>query len=281
LHDAASPYLDLVAIHGILDHDPKKAWTRTIPPSRTVKEERVVSWLSDDGMLSLQISNLRIWSFGYNVDPLKGGLKSHIETTTSYLKKLLHEKILDVSNRPIIFLAHGYGGLLAFKAVMEPGICDRTIGIVCLGTAFRGVEMENGITETLPIPGRSAAVISAALEDDLPELLSDFRSARGTYRLPIRLFYETEPVRAGSSQSHLVPREAAVLNDPNAITFELDDVNHLTMNKFTGPDDHNYELMCDVLKGLIDNAYPVMLQQAIINGNVTYAKNIIEGQFLN
>lgn len=244
-----------------------------------MKEERIVSWLGDDGMLSSQISNLRIWSFGYNVAPLKAGLKSHIETTTFNLKRLLHEKILDVSNRPIIFLCHGYGGLLAFKAVLEPGICDRTIGVVCLGTAFRGVEIENGITDTLPIPGRGAGTIAAALEDDLPELLADFRSARGTERLPIRLFYETEPVRAGSSQSHLVPREAAVLNDSNAITFELDDVNHLTMNKFKGPDDHNYELMCDVLKGVIDHAYPVMLQQAIINNNVAYAKRIIEGQF--
>jgi pimeloyl-ACP methyl ester carboxylesterase len=241
-----------------------------------------VNWLVDDNLLPSQISHLRVWSFEYSNVPFsvrEGGLKTHLDTTAVALRRLMHQKILDDSTQPILFVAHGYGGLLALKAVLEYGLCRRTIGIVCLGTAFRPVEIENSIADTLPIPGHASTVNSTAISEEfnaLPELLSDFRAARGTYLVPIRCFYETEPTRGRYVSKFVVPKQAAVLDDINAVSFALDDVDHLNMNKFSGPGDHNYELMCDVLKGLIDIGYPTMLTQAILHGDVAYAKAIID-----
>jgi ankyrin repeat protein len=73
----------------------------------------------------------------------------------------------------------------------------------------------------------------------------------------------------------IVPKEAAVLNDPNAMSFALDDVNHANMNKFLGPDDHNYELTRDVIFGLVEHAYPFLLTQAILNGDAEYCQKIV------
>jgi pimeloyl-ACP methyl ester carboxylesterase len=280
LRDTDTPYLDIIAIHGILEADPTKTWST--PLTQTPSSTGAVNWLVDDNMLPSQITNLRIWSFQYSTTPLsvrEGGLKAHMDSTAIALRRLMHQKILDNSTQSILFIAQGYGGLLALKAVLEHGLGARTIGIVCLGTAFRPVEIENSIADTLPIPGHSSAANSIALSEEfnaLPELLSDFRAARGTFLIPIRCFYETEPVRGRSSSRFIVPKQAAVLDDINAISFALDDVDHFTMSKYSGPEDHNYELMCDVLKGLVDNAYPAMLTQATINGDVAYARSIVE-----
>ena len=72
-----------------------------------------------------------------------------------------------------------------------------------------------------------------------------------------------------------MPKEAAVLNDANAMSFALDDVNHANMNKFLGPDDHNYELARDVVFGLVEHAYPFLLTQAILNGDAEYCEKIV------
>jgi pimeloyl-ACP methyl ester carboxylesterase len=242
----------------------------------------MVNWLSDERMLPAQISHLRVWSFRYDTLPVPardGGLKAHMNTTGVDLRRLLHQHILDESSQPLLFVAHGYGGLLALKAMLEYGICARTIGLVCLGTAFRPVDIDNAIADTLPIPGRGSTANLAALAEEvnaLPELLSDFRAARGTGQVPIRCFYETEPVRERRGARFIVPKQAAVLDDDNAISFALDDVDHFNMHRYAGPDDHNYELICDVLKGLVDNAYPTMLTQATINGDETYSRRIIQ-----
>jgi hypothetical protein len=72
-----------------------------------------------------------------------------------------------------------------------------------------------------------------------------------------------------------VPKEAAVLNDSNAMSFALDNVNHANMTKFFGPDDHNYELARDVILGLVEHAYPFLLTQGILNRDAAYCEKIV------
>src|SRR5580692_1752881 len=59
------------------------------------------------------------------------------------------------------------------------------------------------------------------------------------------------------------------------MSFALNDVNHVNMNKFLGPDDHNYELTRDVVFGLVEHAYPSLLTQAILNGDDEYCEKIV------
>jgi alpha-beta hydrolase superfamily lysophospholipase len=160
-----------------------------------------VNWLADDGMLPSQVAHLRVWSFLYNTEPVAardGGLQQHLARSAAELRTVLQDRILAPSTRPLLFVAHGYGGLIALKSLIDPYLCKRCVGVICLGTPFRPVDVDNAIMETLPIAGRSSLTTLAALTDEfdtLPILLADFRDAPGTATVPIRCFYETEPLR--------------------------------------------------------------------------------------
>jgi Ankyrin repeats (3 copies) len=163
---------------------------------------------------------------------------------------------------------------VVLKTLVDDVVCVRTIGLVCLGTPFRPVNVPNSIADALPVSARSSSMSHSTLTDEfdaLPELLAEFRNAPRTKDVPIRCFYETDPVHGRI----IVPKQAAVLDDPNAMSFALDDVDHYTINKFQSPLDHNYELVCDVLLGVVDNAYAAILTQAILNHDSTLTKAII------
>ncbi|KAF2664710.1 hypothetical protein BT63DRAFT_418056 [Microthyrium microscopicum] len=269
----AKPYLDLIAVHGILDHNPDNAWSAlgTANP-RNAAGAKTTNWLADADMLPSQVRNLRVSAFRYDTTPAReknGGLRLHLERCAEALRERIKEHTPD---KPLLFVAHGYGGLIVLKALLNAPLCERTIGVVCLGTAFRPVDAEihNAIKDTLPVSnqdGYASGTNLASLFDEfeaLPDLLVDFQSAKGALDRPIRCFYETEPVE---DRGIIVPKQAAVLDWTNAVSFALEKVNHNTMNKFDGPHDHNYELISDVIQGLVDLAYPQMLVQAIQNSD--------------
>jgi hypothetical protein len=65
-----------------------------------------------------------------------------------------------------------------------------------------------------------------------------------------------------------------VLGDPNSMAFALE-ATYESINKYTGPSDHNYELVSDVLQGLVEMAFPQRLAQAIAQGDEQYSSAII------
>ena len=205
LHDAAPspPYLELVAIHGAFDPDPSHTWTYASPGGapQTAGAASGVNWLADDAMLPSQVSHLRSWAFSYDQSPVSardGGLEQHHARTAAGLRTVLEDRILADSTRPVLFVGHGYGGLVALKSLIDPLLRGRCAGVICLGTPFRPVDMDNGIMDTLPIAGRGSVQTLAGLADEfdtLPALLADFRDAPGTSAVPIRCFFETEPLR--------------------------------------------------------------------------------------
>jgi ankyrin repeat protein len=65
-----------------------------------------------------------------------------------------------------------------------------------------------------------------------------------------------------------------VLGDPNSMAFALD-ATHERINKYTGPRDHNYELIVDIFQGLVDLAFPQRLAQAIVIGDEQQVTGII------
>jgi hypothetical protein len=182
--------------------------------------------------------------------------------------------------RPLMLIAHGYGGLVALKTlILNQAVKERCIGVLCLGTPFRPVDVDNNIISTLPIMPNESSSPEDLLDEleVLPELLAEWRALPGNNSVPIRCFYETDKSRDRNGIVRFtVPKQSAVLDDLNVMSFALDDVDHQTMNKFSGSDDPNYELMVDVLQGLVSNAYPAMLIQAIRNRNLEYAKQIVE-----
>jgi hypothetical protein len=213
LHDASPspPYVELVAIHGTFDTDPSRTWTHSslgeaaLSQGAEAAAAAGVNWLADDFMLPSQVSHMRILSFMYDRSPVSardGGLQQHLASTAAGLRRVLQEHTITQSTRPLLFVGHGYGGLVALKSLIDPLLRNRCIGVVCLGTPFRPVDMDSAIAKTLPIAGvtesaDAAQPLAVLIEefDALPMLLADFRDAPGTAAVPIRCFYETEPLQ--------------------------------------------------------------------------------------
>ncbi|KAH6653380.1 hypothetical protein BKA67DRAFT_503658, partial [Truncatella angustata] len=135
----------IVAIHGIGAH-PDDTWTWKRPDERT-------NWLADPNMLPKAVPNARIMRFGYEStwfgteenEPKRTNVSDVAETLLTELH--FHRGVsLGDATRPIIFIAHSYGGLVLLQALRRSFDNPKkwsspfryTAGLVFFGTPFRG-----------------------------------------------------------------------------------------------------------------------------------------------
>lgn len=130
--------VDLVAVHG-LGALPSKTW---------VERNSKVNWIESEGMLPSELPKARIMTFGYDSlwagsNPIKTDVRDIAE---SFLKALIAERE-DCPDRPLIFIAHCFGGLVVQRLLLRANqradtrhICDVTAGVIFLGTPHRGTE---------------------------------------------------------------------------------------------------------------------------------------------
>lgn len=256
----AQAYIDIVAVHGILDPDPTKAWIAEDSPYQ-------VSWLTNQAMLPKFLPNIRVLQFTYAIPTPRDNLKGHLTKTSQSLAKLLIQSLSTIPNRPIIFVAHGYGGLIVLKTLSKSEISKRTVGVACFAVPFR-IEQKCRALPGSPTPLSAINGRPPTIAETLSSLLQEFRSQPESKRILVRCFYEL--VRS-DEDGFIVPRSAATIEESNTGnttpgTFALK-TNHSNMNKFSTPDDPNFELVCDVMQGLADRAYPDIIAQAIVNGD--------------
>jgi hypothetical protein len=191
-----SCYIDVVAVHGVFENDFNDAWTTAD------KLDQRVSWLTDSNMLPAAMSRLRVLNFRYDPQTGRDGLRPHLEITSSRLKELVKEQILTIDHRPIIFVAHGYGGLIVLKALIAETLSSRTVGVLCLATPFRVDE------KSLALPHFPWAARSTDEPGILRDLLLEFRNSPNAKKIQFRCFYESqrtkELVSVVLSSPHLV-----------------------------------------------------------------------------
>lgn len=128
--------VDVVAVHG-LGAIPSKTW---------VEKHSKVNWIEDEGMLPSDLPKARIMTFAYDslwagANPIKTDVRDIAE---SFLKSLIAERE-DCPERPLIFIAHCFGGLVVQRMLLRANqradtrhICEVTVGVVFLGTPHRG-----------------------------------------------------------------------------------------------------------------------------------------------
>jgi hypothetical protein len=104
---STSGAVDIIALHGLNGHY-RDTWTSPVTGS---------NWLIDEGFLPSQIPNARIMSYGYN---------SQVELSKStadigaFAEGLLYQlqtwrRTAEEKKRPIIFICHSLGGIVAKK----------------------------------------------------------------------------------------------------------------------------------------------------------------------
>jgi len=110
--DSSETDIDIIAIHGLDTQSPKTwvAWKDGDPTSGEVH------WLQDHNMLPNIIPNARIFTYDWNANfdsnPATDILLGHAD---GLLDRLHICRSKDTSNRPIIFIASCFGGLLLVK----------------------------------------------------------------------------------------------------------------------------------------------------------------------
>ncbi len=264
-------YLDIVAVHGILEFNPNEAWIATDSEGL-----HPISWLTDQTMLPKYLPNIRVLQFTYATPTSQDSLKSHLSKTSQSLADLLIQNVSTTSNRPIIFVAHGYGGLIVLKTLSRSEISKRTVGVACFAVPFRLVQRCHALPGS-PTPLSTITGRAPTITETLSNLLQEFRSESESKRILVRCFYELEN---SGEDGLIVPRNAATIEESNAGnttpgTFALK-TNHSNMNKFSTPDDPNFELVCDVMQGLADRAYPDILAEAILSGDDDEVRSLTE-----
>ncbi|KAF2801232.1 hypothetical protein K505DRAFT_381015, partial [Melanomma pulvis-pyrius CBS 109.77] len=139
----AALIIDIVAIHGLGSH-PDDSWCKN---AGTRETPRWVNWLEDESMLPAVAPNARIMRYGYQSQWFgKEAMHQSVSTVAERLLRTLKRRRKDARFRPLLFIAHCFGGLVVLKALLEaqqyqsewPGVFSSTTGLIFFGTPFRG-----------------------------------------------------------------------------------------------------------------------------------------------
>ncbi|KAI1426618.1 hypothetical protein F5Y12DRAFT_272581 [Xylaria sp. FL1777] len=248
---------DIVAVHGIGAH-PDDTWCQIN------KQGDKVNWLADKEMLPAVLPNARIMRFGAKTQWF--GDWTIQMTITDMANLLLGALHLDRKNnvtqtRPLIFIAHCFGGLAVMKALFNAAnssknrhIFDSLTGIAFMGTPFRGaeqvgqMEMISGARNLFKNVHPGILSITKPNDELLNEIVSGFMQKQGELRNPARLvcFFELEPCdvmavinkRTTNPKTIRVDRSSGCLDGAKNIPLQR---NHFNMNKFGGPTEETYK----------------------------------------
>ncbi|KAF1347336.1 hypothetical protein EJ07DRAFT_68763, partial [Lizonia empirigonia] len=106
----ATQIIDIVAIHGLGAH-PDDSWCAQADSSKWV------NWLTEESMLPALALNARIMRYGYQSQWFgKEIMQQNVSIVAEQLLGALRRKRKDVSLRPLLFVAHCFGGLVMLEA---------------------------------------------------------------------------------------------------------------------------------------------------------------------
>ncbi|XXH01286.1 hypothetical protein Hte_007641 [Hypoxylon texense] len=199
--------VDIVCIHGLGGHR-EDTWTAKQPETG-----RTVFWIKD--FLPAELPHARIMTYGYSsrVFSVKyltqRTLYSHSKTLLTTLKHSRQD--IDATNRPLIFISHGLGGLVLKSALIHAendydfnDICASTAGVVFIGTPHQGTPHRSW-TEIVGDMIRTEIDLDRmrnTLESDLNWLefqLEQYKSLDGVF--PTYCLYEEETSTTDSQAS--------------------------------------------------------------------------------
>ncbi|KAH8689728.1 hypothetical protein GQ44DRAFT_720443 [Phaeosphaeriaceae sp. PMI808] len=108
----AAQIIDIVAIHGIGAH-PDDSWCKNVG---TAESPRWVNWLDKEDMLPAVVPNARIMRYGYQSQWFgEEVMRQKVSTVAQRLLLALRRKREKDLFRPLLFIAHCFGGLVVLK----------------------------------------------------------------------------------------------------------------------------------------------------------------------
>ncbi|KAF2684709.1 hypothetical protein K458DRAFT_417577 [Lentithecium fluviatile CBS 122367] len=267
----AAEIIDIVAIHGIGAH-PDDTWCKNVG---TAESPQWVNWLDKQDMLPAVAPHARIMRYGYQSQWFgEEATRQKASTVAQRLLGALHRNRKEYPFRPLIFIAHCFGGLVVLKALLDarydkdywPGIFDSTAGLLFFGTPFRGAEgmSQMEMLEAAPREYHEDEVQTDVLKildpgnEFLQEVVDQFgKMRRQGNRAEVACFYELKSSNVGKivgkqdRTRFVVSESSGCLNlSDRTSKFSLSRT-HFDMNKFRKPTEEDFETVRDVVEKMI------------------------------
>jgi len=266
LHQLAAPEnakFDIVFVHGLFGN-------------------RINTWTADKGplwpqkLLSQDVTDARIFTFGYDADVIKLNLDEELtegtmETHAADLCERLSSfrAMTESSDRPLIFVAHSLGGLICAQLVVKGAlgaetdnvaiVSNNTRGMIFLGTPFHG----SPIAPLAKVFSRMVSVLRNThtqkvkdLEqksEKLRILAESFASAlhqriRDNKEIRVAFFHETKTLNGVL----VVPELNARI--PGFGDHASIEANHEKMCKFADPEEPGYQSVVAAIRKMAADA---------------------------
>ncbi|KAF2176599.1 hypothetical protein K469DRAFT_678515 [Zopfia rhizophila CBS 207.26] len=280
--EEAAQIIDIVAIHGIGAH-PDDTWCKNVG---TESKPRYINWLKDVRMLPSVASNARVLRYGYESQWFgKNAIRQKASTVAERLLLALKREREEFPYRPMIFIAHCFGGLVLLKALLEarhhvdewPGIFDSTTGLIFFGTPFRGAE---GMTQTEMLEAARTAYNEDQVEEEVlkilepgNEFLQDLVDQFGKIqskpnKAQVACLYELKPSNVGAIVGGKLRMKFVVsetsgcldLSDSTA-KFSLSRT-HFNMNKFGKTTEEDFQTVRDILRRMTVKARELVVARS-------------------
>ncbi|MCJ1266225.1 hypothetical protein MMC22_006108 [Lobaria immixta] len=268
LHEPSDPtaaVVDIVFVHGLTGNS-ARTW---------IQQQTGTHW--PVSLLSCDIPNCRILSFGYDADVVnfwsqvsQNRLGNHALNLLGGLTRLREKS--DTEGRNIIFVAHSLGGLVTQdclwtsrnhpeKHLRQVSSC--TIGILFLGTPHHGADLaawaKFGTTIAKIFKSANSDIVSvlqrgsemlARVQDGFHGLLR-MRVNEGS-EIALTCFFEELPLPAVGK---VVDMDSAII--PGYASYGIH-ANHMDMTKFDGRDNDGYESILGELRRWVKGLEPAL-----------------------
>ncbi|KAF8505291.1 hypothetical protein BU17DRAFT_57968, partial [Hysterangium stoloniferum] len=268
----------IIAIHG-LDGHPEDSWTA----------ENGILWLKD--LLPPRLPHARIVTYGY--DASTGNQSNKIQETlyghaANFITRLALFRISSTpTTRPIIFLAHGCGGIMLKFALIHANQCHEshllhhkqitlsTIGILFFGTPHQGADVVLSASQILvlsPVDENTTHTLlrNFATNSEMLEIqLSQFNSISTSFIT--KFLYESyETVLHDGTYSFIVAKSSAIVpgaRDAESIALNK---NHMDMIKFPSAEDDDFDMVVSLLQHIFEQAKRLV----DVNGSTSHIKRL-------
>jgi hypothetical protein len=224
---------DIIFIHGLMGH-PCDTWHS----GKGDTEDFWPAWLGEE------LPELGIWSLGYEIEPLawKENTMPLVERATNTLALL---EAYDIGDRPLIFITHSMGGLLAKQMLLHAydfgsqkwkAIVEQTKGIVYLSTPHSGADFTNWVNYIGNLLGNSINIKELQANHlRLRELNLLYRNHQNLSKIPIEVYCE----KLKTYGILIVNEASADPGIPGVKTIPIDE-NHISISRPTSKDNLLY-----------------------------------------
>ncbi|KAH7131210.1 hypothetical protein EDB81DRAFT_906235 [Dactylonectria macrodidyma] len=244
-------------------------------------------WPAD--LLPAECPNARILCHGYDTKITKymsgaTNKSSVFSHSKDFLFALSRERVL---NRPVIFLAHSLGGIVAKEMLARSSastdvslknVVESTAAVIFLGTPHRGSpelsslgEWARSILSALRMDTTSAILDTLGLKTtDLERAQEAFSGIWQTYDFRVKTFQEglgLMGVNLGVLGNKVVPDISSLIGDEREHAETLQ-ANHLEMCRFTSAHDPNYLKVVGELRSMYLSIVSLNTQSVHRNGQI-------------